>query len=92
MRTKTIKDAKLIVTVRSNRGDNTIETISIYDNREDELFTEERILERNVKNFLNLEDLKETLNWNLNGDSSKFQFKWGQSGKNDSEGRAYIFN
>jgi hypothetical protein len=92
MRRKTINNAKLIVTVKSNKGENKLETISIYDNRSNEYLTEEKILERNVKNFFNLEDLKETLNWNLNGDSSKFQFSWGQSGKYDSEGRAYVFD
>jgi hypothetical protein len=27
----------------------------------------------------------------LNGDGSKYQFKWGQSGKSFSEGVAYVF-
>lgn len=92
MRTKTINNAKLIVTVRSNKGSKEIETVSIFDNRKDRNLTDEEIQERGVKSFLNLQDLKETLNWNLNGDSSKYQFKWGQSGKYDSEGRAYIFD
>ena len=39
-----------------------------------------------------MDDVKETLNWNLNGDDSKYQFKWGQSGKGISEGYAYIFD
>ena len=92
MRSKTISNAKLIVTVKSNKGENKLETISIFDNRKNINLTNEEITERNVKNFLNLQDLKETLNWNLNGDSSKYQFQWGQSTKCDSEGRAYIFD
>ena len=92
MRTKTINNAKLMVIVKSNKGENTIETVSIYNNRENRNLTEEEMTERNVKSFLDLQDLKETLNWNLNGDSSKYQFKWGQSGKYDSEGRAYVFD
>ena len=35
--------------------------------------------------------VKETLNWNLNGDSSKYQFKWGRSGKETTQGKVYIF-
>ena len=39
-----------------------------------------------------MEDMKETLNWNLNGDGSKYQFKWGQGTKDCTEGVAYIFD
>ena len=92
MRTKTIQNAKLIVRVESNKHTKEINTISIFDNRINEYLTDEYIQERGVKNFLNVEDLKETLNWNLNGDSSKYQFKWGYSGKDTSEGLAYIFS
>lgn len=91
MRTKTISNAKLIVNVESNKQDKSIKTISVFDNRTNEYWTEEQIQERGVFYFLNIADLKETLNWNLNGDSSKYQFKWGQSGKCKSEGRAYVF-
>lgn len=92
MRTKTIKNAKLVVRVESDKNANIINTVSIFDNRNQEYLTDEYIQERNIKNFSDLDDLKETLNWNLNGDSSKYQFKWGQSGKNVSEGMAYIFD
>ena len=91
MRTKTLNNAKLIVNVESNKQDKSIKTISVFDNRTNEYWDAERISERGIIDFLNIEDLKETLNWNLNGDSSKYQFKWGQSGKCKSEGRAYIF-
>ena len=92
MRTKTINNAKLIVTVRSEKGTKEIKTLSIYDSRTNKYYSEEELQERNVRYFLDIEDLKETLNWNLNGDSTKYQFKWGQSGKCDTEGRAYIFD
>lgn len=92
MKRKNINNAKLMVTVRSNKGEDKLETISVFDNRKNINLTDEEITERNIKNFLNLDDLKETLNWNLNGDSSKYQFQWGQSGKYSSEGRAYIFD
>ena len=90
MRTKTLNSAKLIITVESNKGEKSIQTVSVFDNRTNENWTEERIAERNINWFSDTQDLKETLNWNLNGDSLKYQFKWGQSGKR-SEGRAYIF-
>lgn len=92
MRTKAIKDAKFIVKVESSKDTNKIKIVTIFDNRSQEYLTDEYIKERNVKHFLDLADLKETLNWNLNGDSSKYQFEWGWSGKDRSEGVAYIFH
>ena len=91
MRTKTLNNAKLIITVESDKETRKIKTVSVFDNRTQEFWTKERIKERGIIWFLNMEDLKETLNWNLNGDSGKFQFKWGQSSKQKSEGKAYIF-
>ncbi|MEK4025463.1 hypothetical protein [Sporosarcina sp. FSL W7-1283] len=91
MRTKTLNNAKFIIEVESNKNTKEIKTVSIFDNRSQEYLTDEYINERNIKHFLDINDLKETLNWNLNGDSSKYQFKWGQSGKNISEGLAYVF-
>lgn len=101
MRTKTIHKAKLIVAIESFKNkpiplcDNphmTIHTVSVYDNRTNEFWSEEKIKERGIIYFADVDDLKETLNWNLNGDSSKYQFKWGQSSKIKSEGKAYIFD
>lgn len=91
MRKKLINNAKLVVTVESNKRTRRIKTKSVFDNRTQKHWSYEQIHERGIEFFLNLEDMKETLNWNLNGDGSKYQFKWGQSGKNTSEGRAYIF-
>ena len=92
MRKKILNNAKLVVTVESNKGENLINTISVFDNRTQKFWNDFEILERNIKSFLNKQDLEETLNWNLNGDDSKFQFKWGLSGKNKSQGIAYVFN
>jgi hypothetical protein len=92
MRKKIISDAKFIITVESNKKEDSIETVSVFDNRSQEYMTEEYISERGIQSFLDIKDLKETLNWNLNGDSAKYQFKWGQSTKYKSEGRAYIFH
>ncbi|MEF9983747.1 MAG: hypothetical protein RR806_07470 [Oscillospiraceae bacterium] len=92
MRTKILNKAKLVVTVESNKKSREIIAISVFDNRTNEYLPKEFIKERGIESFLNLDDLKETLNWNLNGDSSKYQFKWGQSNKEFSQGQAYIFN
>ena len=92
MRRKTINGAKLVVRVESNKETRKIRTVSVFDNRTKEFWTEQRIKERGITQFLNMDDLKETLNWNLNGDSRKYQFQWGQSGKECSDGVAYIYD
>ena len=46
-----------------------------YYYRIQDYWTEKQIQERGIVSFLNLDDLKETLNWNLNGDSKRYQFK-----------------
>lgn len=92
MRKKSIHKAKLIVSVESYKQTKEITTVSVFDNRTQKYWTEEQVKERGIVRFLDLSDLKETLNWNLNGDSSKYRFKWGQSGGGVSEGQAYIFD
>lgn len=92
MRTKTLKNAKLVIKVEGNKVSKEIKTISVFDNRTQEYWTEERIQERNITRFLSVEDMKMTLNWNLNGDERIYQFKWNQSGKDTSEGTAYVFH
>lgn len=92
MRTKSLKKAKLVVAVESNRETGRIRTVSVYDNRTGSYWEPDRIAERGISWFLNMDDMKETLNWNLNGDSSKYQFGWGQSSKLTSDGKAYIFD
>ncbi len=82
--------SKLIVTVESHKGSKEIKTVSVFDNRTNSCWTFDQIKERGIKAFSDLSDLKETLNWNLDGDSSKFRFKWGQSGKDSTTGYAYI--
>ena len=92
MRTKTLKNAKLVVSVESNKETGRIRTVSVYDNRTNTFWDRERIAERGILSFYGVDDMKETLNWNLNGDSSKYQFGWGQSSKLTSDGKAYIFD
>lgn len=87
-----LNSAKLVVKVESDRTTNRIFTVSVFDNRTESYWTKEQIHERGIEWFLSKEDMKETLNWNLNGDSDKYQFKWGQSGSKHSEGIVYIFD
>ena len=91
MRKKILHNAKLVIKVESKKGEEVITTKSVFDNRIGEYWGGEQITERGIKSFLNIGDLKETLNWNLSGDSSKYQFQWGMAGR-ESEGVAYVFN
>ena len=92
MRKKSVENAKFFVEVFSPKGSKFCETRSILDLRINSYWDPEQIRERGVKKFNDLQDLKDTLNWNLNGDSARYQFQWGQSGKSGSTGYAYIFD
>ena len=92
MKTKTLNNAKLVIRVEGNKHTKKIITRDVFDNRTQSYWTDEHIRERGIKKFINIEDMIESLNWNLNGDSSKFQFKWGQGTKDCTEGVAYIFD
>ena len=89
---KRLSNAKFIVRVESDKNTKQIKTVSVLNNRTNEYKDEKFIQDRGISWFLNLDDLKETLNWNLNGDSSKYVFKWGQSSKTNSDGVVYIFD
>lgn len=92
MRKKSLPKAKLMISVESQKGTDRIRTVSVYDLRTHKYWTSEQISERGIIWFLNINDLKETLNWNLNGDSLKYQFRWIRSLRDRSEGVAYIFD
>lgn len=92
MRKKSAENAKFLVEIFSPKNSKTCETRSILDLRINSYWDPAEILERGVKNFNDLQDLRDTLNWNLNGDSEKYQLQWGQSGKYGTTGYAYIFD
>ena len=92
MRKKSAENAKFLVEIFSPKSSKTCETRSVLDLRINSYWDPEEILERGVKSFNDLQDLRDTLNWNLDGDSTKYQFKWGQSGKYGTIGYAYIFD
>ena len=70
-----MKTPKLVVSIEPSQ--NGFKTVSVYDNREKAYWSKERIYERGIVNFLDLADVKETLNWCLNGDEKKYSFKRG---------------
>ena len=84
--------AKYVITLQSNKRTHALTTQSVTDQRSDEGWTQEQIQQRGIVNFANLNDMAETLNWNLNGDASKFVYKFGQSGKDTSTVYAYVFD
>lgn len=84
--------AKFAITLISNKRTHALTTEIVTDQRTGEEWTQEQIQERGITSFSDLKDLAETLNWNLNGDSSKFFYKFGQSGKDTSTVYAYVFD
>lgn len=87
MRTKMLKGAKLVVCVESTNRPR-IDTVSVFDNRTGQFWTDAMIHERGIKRFLDTTDMRESLNWNLNGDDTKYQFHWASG----NDGVAYIFD
>ena len=87
-----IQGAKLVVTLQSQKGSNSLQTVSVYDNRLKAEWGEDRIKVRGIENFADLDDAKDTLNWCVDGDSAKYQFVWAHNGSTTSTGYAYIFD
>lgn len=90
---KRLNGAKLVVTVESDKKTKRLKTVSVFDNRINQDTTEE-VLESapSVKNFSDIDDMKESLNWCLAGDSSKYSVKFGQGNKETQIGYVYIFD
>ena len=90
MRKKNLKKATYVIKVCST-GKGKITVQSVYYNDIEEYMPVSCIRDRGIQEFLDLDDMKETLNWNLNGDSAKYQFCWGMTVNGVSEGIAYVF-
>ena len=69
-----MKEPKLIVVTKYNDIAARFETQYVIDNREKRLWTKEEIQERGIEDFLGINDVRETLNWSLNGDEDKFSY------------------
>jgi hypothetical protein len=93
---RALNKLKLTVEVTSINYNNTnrikIKTISVFDIRKQKYWTKEQIAKRGIENFLSLLDMKETLNWNLNGDSSLYYFKRIKRSGITFKGKAFIFD
>jgi len=51
-------------------------TECVYDERTRKLWSKKQIKERGIESFISEKDMIETLNWNLNGDSTKFKHEY----------------
>lgn len=92
MKAKHIAGAKLEITVESRKGEKSLHTIRVKDNRTGRDWTEAQIEARGVQVFADIDDAKEALNWTLNGSPKKYRLIWAPSTKAGSVGVAYIFD
>ena len=93
MRKNSKKQAKRIVTVESDKATREIVLISIVKCETNEDYTDK--FKENcpgLVSFNDLDDMKESLNWCLNGDSKKYEFRWIFNGKTKSIGEARIYD
>lgn len=82
-----IKNFTYKVTVESDKATQ-LRTLAIVDNDGNDC--NKLIESRGVGSFNDVNDMKDTLNWNLACDSSKFQFQWGQGDKQTQLCYAYV--
>ena len=85
MRRKSLSNAKLVVTVESNKATGRIRTVSVFDNRTQEYWHANRIHARGIEWFLGLDHMKETLNWNWKKISVKTALWCSESGKRQKQ-------
>ena len=83
-----IKNFNYKVTVESDKATRKLRTLAIEDKYGKDC--NKLIESRGVGSFNDVNDMEDTLNWNLNGDSSKFQFQWGQDDNQTQLGYAYV--
>ena len=107
MKNNLLNKAKYIVKVISNKVTHDIKIESIYDKKANRYLYHDEIIKRGLRDYTYsdsynkdnqviyrtaLDDLKEDLNWMLDGDNKKYRFIWSQSGKDTSVGISYIFD
>lgn len=87
-------NAKFTVTLESNKRTRHFKILQIFDNRICENVTDKHFeLSPTFKDgFINADDAMESLNWCLNGDSSKYKIKYGQGNKETQLAYAHIFD
>ncbi len=93
---RALNKLKLIVEVMGdnhiNIGHIEMKTISVFDIRTQKYWTKEQISERGIENFSSFPDMRETLNWNLNGNNSLYYFKQTKRSGITFKGKAFIFD
>ena len=90
---KHINNAKFVVTLESNKNTHKLKTISIFDNRVNRDRTEDVHKDKPaLKSFGDLADMKESLNWCLYCDDTKYRVKFGQGNKETQLVYAYLFD
>lgn len=87
---KLAENADLVIMVRTCKGSKELETVNIFDRRIGSSWPEDRIKERGCMYFGGLDDLKDTTNWCLNCDDSKYVFQWIIVGREYAVGKAYL--
>lgn len=106
MRKGLSEKAKYIIEITSNKATHDIRIKSIFCKKENRMlsipemngfgfwgytYSDQKGKDGNIY-LTSLDNLKEDLNWLLNGDIQKYQFEWGQSGKRDVTGTAFVFD
>ena len=86
------KKPKLIFKVSSNKKTSRIITLSVFDTRIQEYWTTEHIINRGVSNFTDMDDMKATINWCVNGDSTEYYVKKGPSSGISTSWYVYVFD
>ena len=108
MKKAMIENAKYAITLATDKtaDGRPVSVVAVYDNKAGRPWSDDEMMNRGLCGCIGMDILdksgrvccdgldmvKETLCWNLNGDSSKFGIKWQGSGKNIACGTAYVFD
>ena len=84
--------AKYVVKIVTEGVGEPLFTAMVKDNKRNRQLENSEIEDRGIWAFGNLRDLKETLNWNLNGDEDKYMFLWDYHCKKFHVGTALVFD
>ena len=86
------KKPTLTFIVSSNKKTSRIITLGVFDNRTQEYWTTEHIISRGVSHFNDMDDMKDTINWCVNGDSTEYYVKKGPSRGLCTSWYVYVFD
>lgn len=88
-----IKMPKLVITAMRYNNERGFLVVDVYDNRTCEEWTVDRMKERGLLyGFLDKDDLKDSLNWYLNGDSNKYRIKIKERTKEKTTYTCFIYD